>query len=101
MTFVSHGVAGGLIHFLVWGNPIWVGVGVVLGVAPDVLGLWWHDEVHSGKVNRWLRWIPAWGYHTFLDSLCRPYSKYKARKIAIESLHWVVYGIIGYFYFRG
>jgi len=121
MTFVNHGIAGGLIHWFLgwwlWRKIMFVLIGgaslgmsmdtmfqvalfisgFVIGLLPDILSLnpVWHDPVHFGEVNKYLRWIPAWGYHTWLDSFCRPYSERKVLKKTLEIVHWIIYVLFG------
>ena len=116
MTFPNHGIAGGLIHYFMayvfWHNPIFLAVmattGVIFGVAPDIAS--WLDRkfnpenplqdwqgynvIHKGWINQCMRFVPAWGYHTWIDSMIHPYPENKTEYKIVEALHWTVYAIL-------
>ena len=120
MTFVNHGIAGGIIHgamaALLWNNPIFITamatLGGVFGMAPDILSFidrkanprnplenWsFYHDVHSGWINRIMRWVPAWGYHTWIDRMIHPYPQHKGGYRMAEALHWAAYILLGWWW---
>jgi len=118
MTFVNHGIAGSLIHgligFLVWNNPVFIGIiastGFIFGVMPDILA-WYHrvllgegdwsayNDIHNGKTNDTWKYVPAWGYHTWVDSFIHPYPEHKIAYHVVESAHWVAYVVFVFVFF--
>lgn len=113
MTFPNHGIARAIIHgfigWLIWDNPIFITIfatsGFFFGVLPDLLSWvertfspdnpdhnWqFYNEVHSGWINKVCNIIPAWGYHTWIDSKIHPYPDHKMKYRIIEAIHWIAY----------
>lgn len=79
--------------------------GLILGVAPDVAafldrryspdnpnGGWqFYQVAHNGWLNRIMKWIPAWGYHTWIDRHIHPYPEHRTAYHLVEAGHWLVY----------
>jgi hypothetical protein len=79
MDTLNHAAQGFIVHYLIGSlfGPtmaiIFGIIGALFGAAPDLLdvikqGL--YESTHRGKLNRICKWVPAWGLHTWLDSLC-------------------------------
>lgn len=91
MDFINHATQGFIAHYLI-GFPfgehaalIFGITGAIIGAYPDVVGecfAVFHDDgyemyndFHKGEHNQQLKWIPAWGLHTWQDSFLHDVGK--------------------------
>lgn len=103
MDILSHITQGFLIGYVPTGS---IAVGVVTGVmagVPDIGGeimarlgkdgYKWYDSTHKGRINKFMRWFPPWGLHTWLDSFSHGAGKrwwvWKER-LWLELLIWII-----------
>lgn len=120
MTFVNHGVAGGLLYmWIAWlfrERDKWTIIGIgaagfLIGAAPDIVGwMGWgplgdggwqlRNLLHDGWVNDYLQWTLAWGLHTWLDRFIHPYPDYVLEYQLFEAATWVVYAFFGWVLYR-
>jgi hypothetical protein len=88
--------------------PFEIGVAVI-GTLPDVIGYAgnvvkgnyeWYNKAH--KDWKWLRWLPPYGLHIWLDSFTHgPGKRWWVERIWAEILSWIiVITIIGIFLCR-
>lgn len=85
MDTLNHATQGFISHYLL-GSPvspefalIFGIVGGVIASCPDLIGeikahlskdnYKWYNRAHSGDINKIMKWIPAWGLHTWEDDL--------------------------------
>lgn len=103
MDTLNHATQGFISHYLL-GSPvspefalIFGIVGGVIASCPDLIGeikardihfnkwgiKWnqdgdnyvWYNRAHNGDINKYMKWIPAWGLHTWPDSKCHGENK--------------------------
>lgn len=73
MDIINHGVQGFVVGYAATRNlPVSVVLGI-FGLLPDLISAIkpdLYDSLHKGKINKYLKWIPTYGLHTWLDSFC-------------------------------
>src|SRR5574343_285257 len=74
-AFWNHSSQGAIVHglpFMFCSNKVQViamSTGFIFGALPDMLKAIspkLGESTHTGKINKYLWWIPAWGFHTRL-----------------------------------
>lgn len=73
MDIINHGTQGFLIGYGISQDLLVSTICGLVSALPDIGSAIKPDlytSFHTGTINRYLRWIPLYGLHTWLDTFC-------------------------------